>query len=244
MFSNSHHQRERRSRHRAAFGAGLASLALALGVLGSLASTSGAVLVPKDGSGGGSTGSAPPCPTVPPATWTTSPRVLIHTTGLPTAQRADDQVDRLVAQAEDAVGQLNDIGASSLHVGSVATTKNPFEYESTTFGDAVPTIHVGFVTHAKITADNGGDDAGGLTSKMYMAGCKPTVTIEFPVDGKRSGRSVRRSRTSRRSTASTTTTPASSHPRRATTRARGSGRRSCTRWSTRSASPTRARPTR
>jgi hypothetical protein len=183
MFSNSHHQRERRSRRRAAFGAGLASLALALGVLGSLASTSGAVLVPKDGSGGGSTGSAPPCPTVPPATWTTSPRVLIHTTGLPTAQRADDQVDRLVAQAEDAVGQLNDIGASSLHMGSVATTKNPFEFESTTFGDAAPTIHVGFVTHATITKDNGGDDAGGLTSKMYMAGCQPTVTIEFPVDG-------------------------------------------------------------
>ena len=52
-----------------------------------------------------------------------------------------------MTQAEDAVGQLNDIGASSAHVASVATTTKPFGYESMTFGDAMPTIHVGFVTH-------------------------------------------------------------------------------------------------
>ena len=87
-----------------------------------------------------------------------------------------------MTQAEDAVGQLNDIGASSAHVASVQTTTKPFDYESMTFGDAMPTIHVGFVTHKTITADNDGEDAGGLTSKMYMAGCSPTVTIEFPID--------------------------------------------------------------
>src|SRR3954470_7914175 len=134
MFTNSHHAPERRSRRCGAFGAGLASLALAVAILGSLAPSSDAVLVPKDGSGGGSTGSAPPCATVPPATWTTPPRVLIHTAGLPAAEATPDQLQALVTQAEDAVGQLNDIGASSAHVASVATTTMPFDYESMTFG--------------------------------------------------------------------------------------------------------------
>jgi hypothetical protein len=184
MFSKSnHHPSGRRSGRRAAFGPVLASLVLALAVLGALAPAGDAVLVPKGGGGGGSTGSAPTCATAVPATWPTPPRVLIHTAGLPADEATADQLQGLVTQAEDAVGQLNDIGASSLHVASVATTTKPFDYESMTFGDGgVPTIHVGFVTHDKITADNNGKDAGGLTSKMYMAWCAPTVTIEFPVD--------------------------------------------------------------
>src|SRR5262249_5887187 len=151
----SHHRSDRRSGRRAAFGAALASLALALTVLGSLAPAGDAVLVPQGG-GPGSTGSAPSCPTVPPSTWPTAPRALIHTAGRPTAQQPDAEKDALVTQAEDAVGQLNDIGASSARVTSVATTSKLFEWESLTFGDAVPTIHVGFVTHDEITADNGG----------------------------------------------------------------------------------------
>jgi hypothetical protein len=182
MFSNSHHTPERRSSRRAMLRAGFASLVLALAVVGSQAPAGDAVLVPKDGSGGGSIGSAPPCATVPPSTWTTSPRVLIHTAGLPASESTADQLQGLVSQAEDAVGQLNDIGASSAHVASVATTTKPFAYESTTFGDSMPTIHVGFVSHKTITADNDKEDAGGLTSLMYMASCSPTVTIEFPVD--------------------------------------------------------------
>jgi hypothetical protein len=179
MLSNSHHAAERRSRGRTAVGTGLAALALAVALLGAQASVSRGVLVPVGGGGGGSTGSAPPCPTVPPATWTTPPRVLIHTTGLTDAGVADDQLPKLLIQAEDAVGQLNDIGASSADVASVSTTTKPYAYESMTFGDSVPTIHVGFVSPDTIKADNNGDGAGGLTSQMYMAGCSPTVTIDF-----------------------------------------------------------------
>ena len=183
MFSNSHHASERRSRRRAAVGTGLAALSLAVVLLGSQASVGQAVLVPVGGGGGGSTGSAPPCPTVPPATWTTSPRVLLHTTGLTDVGVTDDQLPKLLIQAEDAVGQLNDIGASSAHVASVSTTTKPYAYESMTFGDSVPTIHVGFVSPDTIKADNNGKDAGGLTSQMYMAGCSPTVTIDFSTAG-------------------------------------------------------------
>jgi len=183
MFSNSHHASERRSRRRAAVGTGLAALSFAVVLLGSQASVGQAVLVPVGGGGGGSTGSAPPCPTVPPATWTTPPRVLLHTTGLTDVGVTDDQLPKLLIQAEDAVGQLNDIGASSAHVASVSTTTKPYAYESMTFGDSVPTIHVGFVSPDTIKADNNGKDAGGLTSQMYMAGCSPTVTIDFSTAG-------------------------------------------------------------
>ena len=230
---------------RAAFGAGLASLALALAVLGSLAPTGGAVLVPKDGSGGGSTGSAPPCATVPPATWTTPPRVLIHTTGLPAAEATADQLQGLVTQAEDAVGQLNDIGASSAHV---ALGRHDHEAVRLRVDDVrgrgaddprrvrlarhdhegqrrrrrrrshLPDVH------GRLLAD--GDDRVPRRPRHVMV---VQLAVREGDDRSRCPLLRRRRECARR---------------RARTQGRGSGRRSCTSCCTRSASPTRARPTR
>ena len=170
----------RHPRHRAA----LAALALTGALLAAQATAAQAELV-DPGTGTGTFGTAPAvskCASDPPATWPTPPRVVIHTKGL---TDSDPNVDRddLMRQVNDAVDQFNAMGATSAQVASVTMTNDDtFEYKSTAFTNTQPTIHVGFVTDATITADNGGDGAGGLTTiHPYMNGdCVPTATIEFP----------------------------------------------------------------
>jgi hypothetical protein len=167
---------------------GLAGLALAAAFLVAHPPSAGAVLVPQDG-GPGTTGSAPQishCTKAPPATWPEPPRVVIHTKGLTDAPVSLDpaKIPELVTQAKDAAAQIGGIGASSARVTTVTSTSDAkYRYYSTSFGDQVPTIHVGFVSDATITADNNGDGASGLTSEMYMNdNCVPTVTIDFAAD--------------------------------------------------------------
>ncbi len=130
-----------------------------------------------------SVSSTPSCTSVAPSTWPTPPRVVIHTKGLTDSGATADDLTRMQSQAQAAVDQFNAMGATSASVASVTTTNdNTFAYKSTSFADKVPTIHVGFVPSATITADNHGNGAGGLTSgNIYLSDtCVPTVTIEFP----------------------------------------------------------------
>ena len=170
----------------------LASLLAGGAALALHASTAGAVLVPQDG-GPGSTGSAPTgttppvstCTTDPPATWPQPPRVVIHTKGLKDLGVSDARLDELLEQANDAAAQIGKIGASLAQVGSVTeTTASNYAYRSKSFADTVPTIHVGFVSHATITADHNGKDAEGLTTEHpYMSdNCIPVATMDLAAD--------------------------------------------------------------
>lgn len=76
-------------------------------------------------------------------TWTSQPRVVVHTGELPTgSENAGDNLRMLAAVAEvnDA---LNDVNATSAQITSTTTSTAPFTQE-VWFNDATPTIHVGF----------------------------------------------------------------------------------------------------
>lgn len=116
-----------------------------------------------------------------PSTWPSSPRVVLHLSEMrgPTGWDAFTTQLLLLSQASNAVNQFNAIGATSARVTGVETTFDPFVYQGS-YNDPAPTIHVGFQSESKITADNKGNSAGGLTSPLYLASnCSPTVTIEF-----------------------------------------------------------------
>src|SRR4051812_35695584 len=151
--------------------ASLAAFALTAALLGAQVNAAHAELVDPS-TGTGSTGSAPQvskCTTAPPKTWPTPRRVVIHTRGL-TDSAPTANLDDLMTQVNDAVGQFNAMGATSAQVASVTKTNDDrFRYESTAFDGTQPTIHVGFVPNATLTADNGNDPAGGLTSDIYMS---------------------------------------------------------------------------
>ena len=130
----------------------------------------------------GETTCGPPHKTCPstPAKWSTQPRLLIHVSEFrDTGGTANAELE-LQGAANDVMNQFNAMGATSARITSVSTTTAPFEYEKD-YPDSVPTIHVGFAPKDKITADNEGEEAGGLTSDRYMgSSCQPAVTIEFP----------------------------------------------------------------
>jgi hypothetical protein len=115
-----------------------------------------------------------------PAKWSAQPRLLIHVSEFrATGGTAPAQV-LLTSAAYDVMNQFNAMGATSARITSVTTTTDAFEYQKA-YADSVPTIHVGFVPSATLTADNNAKPAGGLTSPRYMgSSCQPAVTIEFP----------------------------------------------------------------
>jgi hypothetical protein len=119
------------------------------------------------------------CPSAP-AKWSAQPRVLLHVSEFRATGGALGAELQLMSAAYDVMNQFNAMGATAARITSVTSTTDAFKYKKA-YSDAVPTIHVGFVPDATLTADNKGNPAGGLTSPRYMgSACQPAVTIEFP----------------------------------------------------------------
>jgi hypothetical protein len=121
-----------------------------------------------------------------PATWPSSPRVLLHVSELkgPTGFAGVGNEMQLLSQVTAAVDQFNAIGATSARVATVETTIDPFVYNGS-YDDLVPTIHVGFRPANQVVNAKGEKVGGRTTMPIYLSNnCSPTVTIEFPdLDG-------------------------------------------------------------
>ena len=153
------------------------STAIALAALGLLgaAARADAVPVPYDNPDSNSSSGSLHC--WMPA-WKTQPRIVIHTSNFDdTTYALSDMYDAVTHVAD---GFAHTTGAA-VKIAGVSETSADLDW-NTQVKDSVPTIHVRFVSDAKITADNDGKGANGLT-KPWFTQDNCTILeahIEFP----------------------------------------------------------------
>jgi hypothetical protein len=97
-------------------------------------------------------------------TWTSAPRVVVHTDELPDGPDFFGDNLRMLVAVNEVNDELNDVAATSAQISSTTTSSEPFTQE-VWFNDATPTIHVGF--H---------DDPNG---ELGSGGPGPTVNCEY-----------------------------------------------------------------
>jgi hypothetical protein len=107
--------------------------------------------------------------------WASAPRLLIHDEGLGADPAAAAEMRQAV---EDVVDEFNRVGGVSTSVTSVATSSDPFVYQ-TWDGVATPTIHIGFVDDLAATVED--EETFAETAYQPLTGCViPEAHIVFP----------------------------------------------------------------